>query len=98
MADQVVVEPSQSATASTVVGANADTSLLAANSARAGASVFNDSTANLYLLLSNATASATVYTCKVAAGGYYEAPFKYSGPIRGFWDAVNGNARLTEFL
>lgn len=74
-----------------------DATILASNSNRLGATIFNDSTQAVYVLLSNATSSATVYTIKVAPGGYYEVPFTYTGVIKGIWVAANGYARVTEF-
>jgi len=73
--------------------------ILASNSNRLGATIFNDSTADLYLLLgSGANASTTNFSVKVAAGGYYEVPFNYTGAIDGVWGAAgSGNARVTEF-
>ena len=58
--------------------------------------VYNDSTAILYLLLSSQNASTTAYTVQIAAGGYYECPFAYSGQVNGIWASANGNARITE--
>lgn len=69
--------------------------LLAANANRLGAAIYNDSTANLFVKL-GATASSTSFTLKMAAGGYYEVPFQYTGQIDGLWDAANGAARVTE--
>jgi hypothetical protein len=83
-------------TQSSVSGAASDTTILAANTSRRGATVYNDSTAILYILLANATSSATVFTVKVAAGGYYEAPYGYTGIIKGIWASATGSARVTE--
>lgn len=83
-------------TQSIVASSGSDVTILASNAARLGATVFNDSTQILYLLLSNATSSATVYTLQMAANGYYEVPFGYSGVIKGIWASANGNARVTE--
>lgn len=79
-----------------VAGSATSVSLLAANAARKQATVYNESTANLYLKL-GATASITSYTVKITAGGYYELPRSgYTGAVDGIWDAANGNARITE--
>ena len=83
-----------------VVAAAASTTLLAANSARKGASIYNDSTATLYIAIANVTASATVFTEKLAAGESYELPRDqggvYTGIIKGIWSSATGNARVTE--
>jgi hypothetical protein len=60
-----------------------------------GRTVFNDSTAVLYLKYGT-TASETDYTVQLAPGGYYEFPQPlYIGPVDGIWASANGNARLT---
>lgn len=79
-----------SVTASTTVG-----TLLASNASRIGATIFNDSTARLYLGLF-ASASITAHTVQISAGGYYEVPFGYTGIITGLWASANGSARVTE--
>ena len=83
----------------TSVGGNvtADTLILAANPARQGATIFNDSTAQLTLLVGSGTQSATVFTTKIASQQYYEVPFRYVGRISGQWAAANGSARITEY-
>lgn len=78
-----------------VVSSASNVTLLASNSSRRGATVFNDSTAVLYLKL-GATATTSSYTVQVPSNGYYEVPFNYSGIIDGIWSAANGNARVTE--
>lgn len=83
---------------SSVTAANADTPLLAANSARKAAYFFNDSTATLFLSLGNGQASATSYLTQIGPGGFYELPATplYTGQIRGFWSVANGAVRITE--
>ena len=76
----------------------ASVSLIAANTSRKGLSIFNDTTANLYISFSGAASTANFKT-KIAAGGYYEmAPEAiFTGQILGIWDAAGaGNARVTE--
>jgi hypothetical protein len=84
-------------TQSSVGSSATDVTILAANAARLGATVFNDSTAVLYLLLGAGTSSATVHTVQMPSGGYYEVPFGYTGILKGLWAAANGSARVTEF-
>jgi hypothetical protein len=70
--------------------------LKAANTSRLGLTVFNDSTANLYLAFA-ASATTSAYTVKIGAGGYWEMPRPcYTGAVSGIWDVANGNARVTE--
>lgn len=74
--------------------------VLAANTARVGATIVNDSTAILYLILSSTTPTSAVYTVPLAAkatvGSYYEVPFGYTGIIKGIWASANGTAVVTE--
>lgn len=71
--------------------------ILASNVNRLGGSVFNDSTATLFLLLSNAVSSATFFTAKLIPNDYYELPFNYTGVVKGFYASATGSARVTEF-
>jgi hypothetical protein len=82
-------------TQSSVAASTSSVSLLAANTARRGATIYNDSTADLYLKL-GASASTTSFTIKLAAGDYYEVPFGYTGAVTGIWSSATGNARITE--
>ena len=92
------VAPSRPSAAArtSVAAAAADTQLLAANTSRFGATVHNDSSADLYLALGPTAASTASFTVKLAAGGYYEVPYGYTGPVRGIWSSAAGNARITE--
>lgn len=85
------------ATLANVASSATSVTLFAANASARGRTVFNDSTQPLYLKF-GATASATSFTVKIAAGGYYEfpAPF-YRGIVDGLWDSANGSARTTEW-
>jgi hypothetical protein len=90
--------PATTGTISSVTSAAASTLLLASNTNRLGATVYNDSTATLYLALAS-SASTTAYTVQVTAGGYFELPNDgcgYTGAIYGIWSAANGFARVTE--
>lgn len=83
------------ATLANVSSSATSVTLLAANTARIGATIFNDSSAILYVKLGT-TASATSYTIQMAAGSYYEVPFGFNGRIDGIWASANGSARVTE--
>ena len=76
----------------------ASVTILASNTSRLGATVYNDSSAILYLLLGSTAASTTNYSVKVASSGYYEVPFGYTGQLTGIWatDPGDGAARVTE--
>lgn len=86
--------PSQSSVADNA----ASTTILASNANRLGATVTNDSSAALYLLLGSGVASTTNYTVRITQYGYYEVPFGYTGQINGIWasDPNDGAARVTE--
>lgn len=90
---------SGTSTQSTVADSATNVTLLAANAKRTGATIFNDSTATLYVKL-GATATTTSYTTKVVTGALYELPFGYTGQVDGIWasDPGDGAARITEFI
>lgn len=93
----MAAEPLPSATTSNVAASASSTVVLAANTNANARTVFNDSTAVLYLKF-GATASATSYTVQLAAGGFFEFPAPlYTGEVDGIWAAANGNARTTEW-
>lgn len=88
---------SSTGTTTSVNDTASSTTLLAANANRLGASVFNDSTVDLYLKC-GATASLTSFAIKIAPGGMYEIPFGYTGIIDGIWASdASGAARITEY-
>lgn len=85
-----------SATLSNIASSATNVTLFAANANRRMAAIFNDSTAILYAKF-GATATASSYTIKMAAGAYYEFPFPmYVGIVDGIWASANGAARCTE--
>lgn len=70
--------------------------LLAANTARKGATVYNSSLlANAFLLL-GASATLSNFTVRLVPGAYYELPYGYTGTITAIGDAV-GTLTVTEF-
>lgn len=101
-----VISPTRPITpALTQVASNASSvTILAANAGRKIATIFNDSTAILYLSLNAAVAaSATIHTVQIPPGGYYELPQSatdgiYQGQITGIWASANGFARVTEIV
>lgn len=89
----------QGATRTSVASSATDVLIFAANGTVGGRTVFNESSAILYLAFGTTAASLTDYTVQVAAGGYYEFPASrfYGGMVRGIWASANGNARCTEW-
>jgi hypothetical protein len=92
---QVVTQKALTATLSNVNASDSSVTLLAANTARLGATIVNDSTVTLYVKF-GATASTTSYTVKLLAGAYYEVPFGYYGIIDGISASATGVIRITE--
>lgn len=86
-------------TKSNIASSASSVTILAANTSRKGAMIYNDSTQVLYLDLSGGTASNTSYSVQVPPNGFFELPGPtiYNGAITGIWASVNGNARVTEF-
>lgn len=84
-------------TVSNLPNAITNFTILAPNTNRKHASVYNDdTTANLYLKL-GVGASATSFTAIVNPGALYELPYPvYTGQIDGLSSAATGNLRITE--
>lgn len=95
---QVVKKQCGTGTISTVADNASSVTILAANTARLGCTIVNDSSAALYLKC-GATASTTSYTVRLIQHAYWECPFGYTGIIDGIWatDPNDGAARVTEF-
>lgn len=92
---QVIVMKAATGTQTTVASSATNVTLLAANAARLGATIYNDSTALLYVRL-QATATTSNFTVKMQGDDYYEVPAGYTGIIDGIWASATGNARITE--
>lgn len=90
-----VIRPN-TATLANVASSASNVTLFSASVAN-GRTVYNDSTAVLYLKY-GATASTSSYTVQIASQGYYEFPQPcYNGQVDGIWASANGNARLTSW-
>jgi hypothetical protein len=88
------------ATVAAVSSAASSKLLLAANAARTGAIIANDSTAILYVLFGTGTASVTNYSIQIGAKATIpldRVVSGYTGAIQGAWATANGNALVTEF-
>lgn len=94
-AGQVVHFDSGTATLANVSGATSSTTLIAANVERIGATIYNDSTAVLYVKFGS-TASSTSFTVKMQTDDYFEVPNGYTGIITGIWASATGAARVME--
>jgi hypothetical protein len=84
------------ATLANVSSSASSTTLAAANTARRGLVIVNDSTAVLYVKF-GATASATSFTYQLGPGDTLEMEQPvYTGVVDGIWASANGAARVTE--
>jgi hypothetical protein len=97
----IYADPSSSriastATPTTVAAATASTVILAANTSRKGATIWNNSSGTLSLEF-GATAVANTAAVRLPANSVYEVPFDYVGQIAGIWSNTNGNAQVREF-
>ena len=86
-----------------VADSASEVQILAEASSRVKFSITNDSTADLYLAIGGQTASTTVYTIKIAAGGgYFESvnDVATACEVRGIWasDPNTGAARITSYF
>lgn len=79
-----------------VSGSASAVTLKAANNARRGLTLFNDSASACFVLLGAGTVSATVFSVKMSAGTYYEVPYGFTGIVTGIWVTATGNMRVTE--
>ncbi|MFK0732081.1 MAG: hypothetical protein ACFKPT_13860 [Gloeotrichia echinulata GP01] len=92
-----VISSIQSNTSSptSITGSTTSQTLIAANTSRKGATIWNESAFNMYIEF-GAVASLTAFTVKLLPSGYYEVPFNYAGVLACIWDGVNGNALVRE--
>lgn len=90
-----VVQQAATATLANVSGSASSVTLLSSNSARKGGSIYNDSTALLYVKFGS-TASTTSFNVLLAASAYFEINAGYTGRIDGIWASATGTARVNE--
>jgi hypothetical protein len=91
--------PAATATLTNVTSSATSVQLVAANTARLGLVIYNDSTSLLYVKFGT-TASTTSYTLEVPNDDWVTLPgdmgVVFTGRIDGIWASANGAARLTE--
>jgi hypothetical protein len=93
---RIVVATGSTGATTSVASVTTATSLLAASASRLGATIYNESTSNLSVLLGAGTVSNTVYTVRIAPNGYYQVPSSFAAlKVDGIWSAANGSARIT---
>lgn len=88
---------SSSVGSTTVAASTTSGTILAANTARKGASIWSTSTGVLSLEM-GATATAAAFTVQLNQGDSYEVPFGYTGVISGIFSNTNGAALVREFV
>ncbi len=85
-------------TPATVASSITSVALVAANANRKGLTIYNNSTARLYVD-HDAAASLTDFTVMLEPGGFYEVPREYAPlALSGIWASANGNALVREFV
>jgi hypothetical protein len=95
------VDPkSATPTGSTVAASASSVTVLAANSARIGCTIINDSTANAWVNF-GATASSTAFVAEMLGSATFPhasltCPADYTGQITMIWASATGNARVNE--
>ena len=85
------------AVSTNVASSATNVTLFSASSTDRGRSIFNDSTAVLYIKF-GATASTTSFKTQISAGALFEFPQPlYAGQVDGIWASASGFARLTSW-
>jgi hypothetical protein len=93
----MTVTQATTATTTSVASSATSVTLFAASSNDRMRTIFNESTAVLYVKF-GATASTTSYKFQLAPGALFEftSPM-YAGQVDGIWASANGFARLTSW-
>lgn len=79
-----------------VVASISDTLILAANTARLGVVIYNDSDAPLLIGFGTAVVTTTNFTLWIPARSNHELSNTFIGELRGIWEAASGSAYITE--
>lgn len=90
-------QKSTSIVSSTVLSRINGATLIASNTSRIGATIWNDSTSVLYIDF-DSSVSMVDFARKLEPNGYCEVPFGYTGVVTGIWESVNGSAIIREFI
>jgi hypothetical protein len=88
---------SSNATVAKVAGSGTNVTLLAANYARLGAYIYNNSSAILYVKCGATAVIADSFTFQLASETGVEIPAGYCGQIDGIWASATGDAMVTQF-
>jgi hypothetical protein len=87
---------STTSTVATVGASVTSVTLLAANAARKGATVYNTSTSWLFVRLGAVANTTSGFSAKLPPEGYLELPFGWTGLVDGIWLSAVGGALVTE--
>jgi hypothetical protein len=79
-----------------VTASTTSVALLPVNANRKGCTIHNTSNDFLYIDFDSAVTN-TAYAVRIAANGYYELPFGFTGEVSGAWAKANGKAQIREF-
>ena len=93
---RVQVGGASTCTTTSVASSATNVTLLSANADRLGATLFNDSSSDVFVKF-GATASSSSFNIEMGPDGYFEVPFGYRGQIDAIWGTANGNMRIGEF-
>lgn len=91
----VISNKAATSAVTSVASSASNVTLLASNANRVFASIYNDSSKQVFIKLGT-TASNTSFSILLMPNSYWEVPSDYTGQIDAIWSAANGNARITE--
>lgn len=93
-------QPASTGTKASVTSSASSVTLVAANASRKTLIITNESTAVLYIDLTNGTASATSYSVVLGPTASSVSPSftitNFTGAVTGIWASANGFARVTQ--
>ena len=80
-----------------IAGSVTALTLFSTTTARAGATIWNDSSSRLYVKYGQ-NLSTTLYSFKIGPYGYWEmGPVGFAGIITGIWEVATGSAFTTQW-
>jgi hypothetical protein len=91
------IDKSTTGTMTSVSAAISSTTLLASNTNRVLAAIYNNSSNILYVGVSATAVTTSLYTIRIMPNSYWELPLDYTGQINGIWSATGGSANVTEW-
>lgn len=95
LAVEATLSKSDTGTVTTASVTNSNTTVLASNNNRLGATIYNEGTVPCFVKLGS-TASATSYTVRMVVDSYYEVPYNYTGIITGITASGTATLRVDE--